>query len=61
MVMERDHRKLCRRINEPGHAHALTFSCFQRRPFLSKDGSRRWLIAAIEQARAKHAFIFGRM
>jgi putative transposase len=34
----------------------LTFSCFQRRPFLSKDGSRKWLIEAIDRARTKHAF-----
>jgi len=32
--------KRCRRLNEPGHAHALTFSCFRRQPFLSKDRSR---------------------
>ena len=25
------HRKTCRRINEPGHAYALTLSCFRRR------------------------------
>jgi putative transposase len=50
------HRKACRRINEPGHAHSLTFSCFSRRPFLSKDRSRRWLVEAIDRAREKHAF-----
>jgi len=50
------HRKACRRINEPGHAHSLTFLCFSRRPFLSKDRSRRWLVEAIDRAREKHAF-----
>jgi putative transposase len=50
------HRKTCRRYNEPGHAHSLTFSCFCRRPFLSKDRSRLWLVGAIDQARQKHAF-----
>jgi putative transposase len=50
------HRKRCKRINEPGHAHALTFSCFQRRPFLTKDRSRNWLIDAINRARTKHRF-----
>src|SRR5690349_16320451 len=50
------YRKKCRRINDPGHAHALTFSCFQRRPFLSKDRSRQWLVDSIAAARRKHGF-----
>ena len=50
------HRKACRRINEPGDANSLTFSCFSRRPFLSKDRSRMWLVEAIDRAREKHAF-----
>jgi putative transposase len=48
------YRKRCKRFNVPGHAHYLTFSCFQRRPFLSRDGSRQWLIEAFELARARH-------
>jgi len=43
------HRKRCRRFNEAGHAHALTFSCFRRQPLLSKDRSRQWLVKAIEK------------
>lgn len=50
------YRKSCKRINESGHAHALTFSCFHRRRFLSKDRSRQWMIDAIEIARQRHAF-----
>ena len=50
------HRKTCHRYNEPGHPHALTFSCFQRRPFLSKDRSRQWTITAIDRAREQHRF-----
>jgi putative transposase len=50
------HRKTCKRYNDPGHAHSLTFSCFRRQAFLSKDGSRNWLIDAIDRARAKHDF-----
>jgi putative transposase len=50
------HRKTCRRYDEPGHAHSLTFSCYCRRPFLSRDRGRRWLIEAIDRARQKHAF-----
>lgn len=50
------HHKTCRRYNTPGDAHFLTFSCFQRRKFLSKDRTRNWLIDAIQLARAKHQF-----
>ena len=48
------HRKHCRRFNDAGHAHALTFSCFRRQPFLSKDRSRQWLVEAMEKAREQH-------
>jgi putative transposase len=48
--------KRCRRINEPGHAHELTFSCFHRLRLLSRDRTRRWLIDAIEQARRRAHF-----
>ena len=41
--------KACRRYNDAGHAHALTFSCFHRQAFLSRNRTRRWLIDAIEQ------------
>lgn len=50
------YRKQCKRYNIPGQAHYLTFSCFQRRPFLSRDRSRQWLVDAIDAARTKHAF-----
>ncbi len=51
-----DHHKKCKRYNIPGHAHALTFACFQRQAFLSKDGSRQWLVDAIARAPSKHCF-----
>src|SRR5687767_5416099 len=47
-------RKRCKRYNTPGEAHYLTFSCFKRRPFLSRDRSRQWLIDAVELALSKH-------
>jgi putative transposase len=47
-------RKTCRRYNDPGHAHALTFSCFQRQPFLNRNRTRRWLRDAIALACRKH-------
>ncbi len=50
------HRKTCKRYNNPGEAHALTFSCFRRQTFLGKGRSRNWLIDAINRAREKLAF-----
>jgi len=49
-------RKTCRAIDEPGHAHALTFSCFRRQPFLSRDRSRLWAVEAIRAACTGHRF-----
>ncbi len=49
-------RKTCRRYNLAGHAHALTFTCYHRQPFLSKDRSRQWLIDALDRAGKKHGF-----
>ena len=37
--------------NEAGHAHFLTFSCFQRLPLLARDRIRKWVIAALEEVR----------
>jgi putative transposase len=51
-----DHYKKCKRYSIPGHAHALTFSCFRRQALLSKDGSRQWFIEAIDRDRIKHRF-----
>src|SRR3954462_2786625 len=51
-----NHRKTCHRYNDPVHAHALTFSCFHRQPFLSKDRSRGWFIDAVDRARITHHF-----
>jgi putative transposase len=51
-----EYRKHCHRVNVPGHAHALTFSCFQGQAFLSRDRSRQWMIEAIEKAHSIHQF-----
>jgi len=48
--------KTCKRCNEPGDAHALTFCCFQRQALLNADRTRRWFLEALDAARAKHAF-----
>ncbi len=44
-------RKRIRHYNEPGDAHDLTFSCYQQRPYLSRDRTRQWLVEAIDRAR----------
>jgi len=53
---ERPKYKTCRRYNDAGHAHALTFSCFRRQKFLASSRSCQWLIDAIDLARRKHEF-----
>ncbi len=52
----RRRRKTCRRYNDPGHAHALTFSCFRRQPFLARDRGRTWFVESLGAARTKHNF-----
>jgi putative transposase len=47
----RDHRKRTHRpraINDPKHAHELTFSCYRKHPFLSKEQSTSWLAEQLE-------------
>ena len=39
--------------DEPGHAHFVTFSCFQRLPLLIRDRTRRWVITSLEETRRK--------
>lgn len=46
-------RKTRRAINEPGHAHFITFTCYRRLPLLSRDRSRRWMVEAFAEARKK--------
>src|SRR5688500_19034631 len=49
-------RKVRHSFNLPGHAHELTFSCYQRLPLLSRDRTRQWFIEALESARKIHRF-----
>jgi putative transposase len=53
---DRPHFKACRRYNDPGHAHSLTFSCFRRQPFLTRDRACHWLAEAVAKAQAAHDF-----
>jgi putative transposase len=50
-------RKLVKHINEPGHAHELTFSCFQRLPLLSCEAVRDFVLEAVGQARDRLGFL----
>jgi len=50
------HLKRKKTYNEPGHAHFLTYSCYQRLPLLTKDRSRTWVLEAIQSARSKCDF-----
>jgi putative transposase len=54
--MTRPIRKRCRRYDEPGHAHELTFSCYRRLPLLSRERTCCWLAEAIATARQRLAF-----
>lgn len=56
MECPRDHRKLVRHFNEPGQAHELTFSCYQRKPLLNGDLWRAWLSESLDRAMMGHAF-----
>jgi REP element-mobilizing transposase RayT len=56
MDTDKGPRKLCTRLNVPGDIHELTFTCYKRRPFLSKDRTRAYLVDAINSARVKHDF-----
>ncbi|MBN1347540.1 MAG: transposase [Phycisphaerae bacterium] len=46
-------RKTREAFEDPGHAHELTFTCFQGLPLLSKDRTRQWFISALQEARKK--------
>ena len=52
----RIHRKQCVRYNDPWHAHALTFSCNERRPYFHSDIAKRLLVESINRARRRHQF-----
>ena len=53
MAHKRQHR---RNYNEPGHAHELTFSCYQGFKFLQAERTCEWLAEAIEEARVESNF-----
>jgi len=48
--------KTCRRFNDAGDAHYLTFSGYRHQPFLSEDRIRERLISALLEAYTKHTY-----
>ena len=46
----------CHRFNIPGHAHDLTFSCFQRKTFLKSGYAKQFLVEAINASRVKYQY-----
>ena len=44
------------RYNEPRQPRELTFSCYHRFAFLSRDRTREWLAESLDEARAKLGF-----
>jgi REP-associated tyrosine transposase len=44
------------RYHEPGQPRELTFSCYHRYPFLSRDRTRAWLCEALAAAGARFGF-----
>jgi len=45
-----------RRYNEPGQPRELTFSCYRRMPFFSRERTCEWFRQALEAARTKFDF-----
>jgi putative transposase len=49
------HRRRVKKYNVEGHAHFLTFSCYQRMPLLTNNTWRAWLAEAVRAACDKHS------
>ena len=56
LAMDGEHRKTCRRYNEPWHAHFLTFSCLRRQRFFSGNQAPLWFLESLQAARRKEDF-----
>ena len=54
--MTQQKNKTIHHFNDPGHAHFLTFSCYQQLPLLNRQRTRRWFLQALADAGAKHNF-----
>jgi putative transposase len=56
VLTEKGYRKKCKRFDNEGYAHFLTFSCFCNQPFLSRERTCKWLVASIGRAQSKGLF-----
>jgi len=56
VVCTDDRRKRLKRYNTPGHAHFLTFSCHERRPYLRDPKACEIFLSEIRRARDEHSF-----
>jgi len=56
MVKRNVYRRTHQAFNIPGEAHYLTFSCYKKRAFLSRDRTRQYFLDALDRARAAHGF-----
>jgi putative transposase len=50
------YRKRLKHIDEPGHAHYLTFSCFRNQRFLKSERTCQWLVEAMATAKQQQPF-----
>ena len=54
MVRRNVYRRTRQSFDNPGEPHQLTFSCYKKRAFLSRDRTRMYFIDALQRARKKH-------
>ena len=45
------------RINEPGHIHFVTTSCYKYKPFFCKSWTRQIIMESIDKVRSKREFL----
>jgi putative transposase len=45
------------RLHDTGHSHFITFSCYQRRPYLATPAARDLVIDALARTQQKYQFI----
>ena len=50
------HRKRIKHYHEPGHLHEFTFSCYCRKPLLTKDSWREKLARSLDEAGESEQF-----
>ena len=54
--MHREHSQHRKNYNDSGHAHELTFSCYNGYKFLSAERTCLWLAESINEARTDWNF-----